>query len=482
MIGRPSITRRIALLFGIVSAGGFLALGAYLSAALEAHFVEIDQETLQATATRIERVFAQGVETANTEEAIHRRLDALIAGHDRVSYWIHRQNGDLVVADAPSPFPKQALDGGPGAGHRIGTTPFKWEDQGHAYRGLAFQVTNRAGEPLNGVVALSTAEQEHCMTMFRHALWWAVAGAILSAILLGALIARSAMRPVQSLTSLAQRVSTRHLGDRLDTANTPQELFELATAFNEMLDRLDDSFRRLSNFSSDIAHELRTPLSNLLTETQVTLARSRSADEYRDVLASNAEELERMARMVADMLFLAKADNGLILPQPEAVDLRREVEALVEFFEPLAEEREISFTVAGQATVVGDRLMLRRALSNLLSNATHYSPPGGGVSVTLATAAGTASVAIDNSGTPIREEDRRRLFDRFFRADPSRTPHGEGAGLGLAITHAIVTAHDGSIEMTSLPKGNRFTIHLPLDNPSKPAKSVTALPQGPGIP
>ena len=151
------------------------------------------------------------------------------------------------------------------------------------------------------------------------------------------------------MTRVAQRITASRLHDRLPMASLPTELVDLATAFNGMLARLEDSFRRLSEFSSDLAHELRTPIGSLMTQTQVALSRTRSAEEYREVLYSNSEEYDRLARMIADMLFLAKADNGLIVPRSETVDLAVEVRELFEFYDALAEDRAVRLALAGEA-------------------------------------------------------------------------------------------------------------------------------------
>ncbi len=460
---RPSITWRLALLFGVVSAVSFLALGIYLSSALEMHFAHMDRDRLMATAARIERSIDQSIEQSGGTENIHERLDALMAGHDRVSMWIRREDGEPLVVDAPMAFPEKQAAPLFAASGAITPTLFTWEDQGQPYRGLALRHHSGDKPPLDVVIAFSVEHHRYFMRLFRHAMWIAVTGAIAATILLGVLVSRSSMRPMRRLTALAQRVSTNRLGERLDTDDVPQELIELATAFNDMLARLDDSFRRLSNFSSDIAHELRTPVSNLLTETQVTLSRERDVANYRDVLASNAEELERLSRMVSDMLFIAKADNGLVLPQCEIVDLGRQVDEVFEFFDALAEEKSVTMTRTGAAVVSGDRLMLRRALSNLLSNALLYTPQGGRIEVALASdEAETVSVSVSNTGTPLADDECARLFDRFYRTDPARKRSSDGAGLGLAITKSIVAAHGGRIEARATHDGNMFAITLPV--------------------
>ena len=193
------------------------------------------------------------------------------------------------------------------------------------------------------------------------------------------------------------------------------------------------------------------------------LAQPRAAAAYREILASNAEEFQRLARMVSDMLLLAKAEHGLLLPRTEPIDLADEVRALFDFYEALAEEKQIELRCSGTAVLSGDRLMLRRAISNLLSNALRHTPPRGSVTVEIARLPTAISLQVENSGSTIAPELLPRLFDRFFRADKSRAhPDTEGAGLGLAITQAIVQAHGGQASVTSAAGRTCFTLRFPL--------------------
>ena len=228
-----------------------------------------------------------------------------------------------------------------------------------------------------------------------------------------------------------------------------------------MLARLEDSFRRLSDFSSDLAHELRTPVGNLVTETEVVLSRARSAEEYREVLYFNLEEYNRLSRMISDMLFLAKADNGLIVPRPEHVDLAAETQGLFAFYEALAEEKGVGLVLEGAGSIDGDKLMIRRAISNLLSNALRYALHGGSVKVSIEQFdSGETQLVIENPGEKIASEHLSRLFDRFYRADASRQKTSDGAGLGLAITKSIVEAHHGVIMASSANGMTRFAIRF----------------------
>jgi two-component system heavy metal sensor histidine kinase CusS len=264
------------------------------------------------------------------------------------------------------------------------------------------------------------------------------------------------------MSAIASGVSAQSLNARLPEADMPPELAEMAHHFNAMLGRLDDSFQRLSAFSADIAHELRTPLSNLLTHTQVTLTRPRAIEDYREALHSNLEELQWMAQLVNDMLYLAKADHGLLMPKREWLELAEEADVLLEFFAPLAEDAQVTLSREGKARVEGDRSMLRRALSNLLDNAMRFTPTKGEVRVRIVDQPKGLKLTVENSGAGISAELLPRLFDRFYRADPARHEgSSEHAGLGLAITQSIVRAHGGQIHCESADGWTRFVIELP---------------------
>jgi two-component system heavy metal sensor histidine kinase CusS len=243
------------------------------------------------------------------------------------------------------------------------------------------------------------------MAAFYKVLWLAIATGILFTGLLSWVAARRGLAPIREMTHVAQSITASRLNDRLPTVALPMELVDLAAAFNGMLSRLEDSFRRLSEFSSDLAHELRTPIGSLMTQTHVALSRTRSAEEYREVLYSSSEEYERLARMIADMLFLAKSDNGLIAPRSEMVDLAIEVRELYEFYDALAEDQGVSLELAGNGTVRGERLMIRRAISNLLSNAIDHTPRGGRVSVRIDnTRDAGIRLSVENPGDGIAAE------------------------------------------------------------------------------
>ena len=264
--------------------------------------------------------------------------------------------------------------------------------------------------------------------------------------------------PLRRIITQIQKISTNQLHIRLSPASVPKELVNLAISFNEMLERMEEAFQRLSNFSADIAHELRTPVTALMTQTQVALSNARSIEQYREILYSNLEEYERMAQMIGDMLFLAQADNRLSKPNLSDIDLAIEVQALFDYYEAWAEERGVSLSLEGTAKLSANRPMLQRALNNLLSNAIRHTLPGQTVQIRLgAPNVDETCISVENPGVDIAPEHLPRLFDRFYRADPSRHRKDEGTGLGLS----IVDAHGGKIKVTSAGARTRFHITLP---------------------
>ena len=457
---RKSITLRLALYFGVASTTVLLAIGYVVGTEVERHFVELDRIELRGKMELVRHVLAK-VRSAADIDGLPERMDDALTGHESLSVRIARPDGKPLFVTAGAIFPERLLKG-----RLVGKFPgtpelVSWEQDGHVFRGFATDAPTQAAELPVAVVAVAVTTEEHhrFMTVFYRSLWLAIAAGILSTGVLGWVAARRGLAPVREMTGVAQNITASRLDDRLPMASVPMELHDLATAFNDMLSRLEDSFRRLSEFSSDLAHELRTPIGNMMTQTQVALSRVRSAEEYREVLYSNSEEFDRLARMISDMLFLAKADNGLIVPRRETVDLANEIRELFEFYDALAEDRGVSMALIGEGTVSGERLMIRRAVSNLLSNAINHTPRGRGINVRIERArAGETRLTVENPGEGIAAEHLPHLFNRFYRVDRSRQRSTEGAGLGLAIAKSIVAAHHGTVHAFSAGGLTRFEI------------------------
>jgi two-component system heavy metal sensor histidine kinase CusS len=315
---------------------------------------------------------------------------------------------------------------------------------------------------LDGELVMNVDHHQQFMARVRDSTAVSLLLGALASVFLGWIAARIGMAPVRALSVLSSRISAKRLSERIDVNRMPTELAQLGESFNAMLARLEDSFRRLNEFSSDLAHELRTPISALMTQSQVALSRSRSADEYREVIYSAMEEYDRLARMITDMLFLAQADHGLLVPNREPVDLRREILDLYDFYDALVESKGVTLSVVGTGVVRGDRIMIRRALSNLLSNAIRHAAPGTAVTTAIESGDdGVVTLAITNEGEEISSEHLPKLFERFYRVDASRERLSDGAGLGLSITKTIVSAHAGTISVNSGSGITRFKIHFP---------------------
>lgn len=454
---RPlSLNARISLLLAGAVAVVLLGTGVLISKTVESHFAEEDRQEMQGKLELIRHLLDRVKNTADLDSLSQELSDSLV-GHPGLSVAVVDDKGSTWFATSNSAFPKtlvETRETAPG-------TLRRWAANGTEYRGIATPVTV-AGTVYTVVIALDIMHHLAFMAEFRRILAWAMALAALVTATLGWVAVWRGLRPLRNIALTAASVSAERLSERLPESGMPGEIQALAVSFNAMLGRLEDAFRRLSDFSSDIAHELRTPVSNLMTQTQVALANTRSAGEYREVLESSMEEYERLARMIGDMLFLAQADNGMVVPNRESIDLGVEVGRLFEFYEAVAAEQGVRLALEGHAKAMGDRLMLQRALSNLLSNALRYAPAETSVKVSLGTDGASSRVVASNSGPTIPQEHLARIFDRFYRADQSRR-EGDGShtGLGLAITKSLVEANGGVIRAASSGGTTSFEIVLP---------------------
>ncbi|KPW31543.1 Heavy metal sensor histidine kinase [Pseudomonas amygdali pv. mellea] len=272
-------------------------------------------------------------------------------------------------------------------------------------------------------------------------------------------VVRRGLRPLGAFRKVTALISARDLSHRMKVKGLPDELRDLAHAVNFMLHRLDGDVQQLAQFSDDLAHELRSPMNNLMGKAQVTLSRPRPSEEYKQALESCTEELERMSRMISQMLFLASVSQPAAPLPVEVIDLREEADKVAELFSSSAEERDITLQVQGNAKATGDRLMIQRAISNLLSNAIRHGLSGSVITITLATHADEVSLAVRNAGDGIDAEHLPRLFDRFYRVHVSRARQQGGTGLGLAIVRSIMSLHEGQVTVESEP-GHFMTFSL----------------------
>lgn len=319
-------------------------------------------------------------------------------------------------------------------------------------------------------IAVDVSQEEALLARFRRWFWAILLGAFAIFPIIGYQVARHGIRPVEEMATTARHISSTNLQERILPEGYPFELASLARTFNEMLDRLEESFDRISRFSADIAHDLRTPVNNIRGEAEVALARARTVDEYRDVLSSCLEEVVRLSELISDLLFLARAESPLTHLHREPVDVTELLAGVREYYEASAEDSGVSLTTTlGSDPVIAelDRTLMQRAVGNLVSNAVAHTPSGG--SIVLGTTMGTGAEAstlrieVSDTGEGIPPEALPKVFDRFYRVDTSRSQASGGTGLGLAIVQSIIQLHGGHVEIASrLGQGTRVTLRMPV--------------------
>jgi two-component system heavy metal sensor histidine kinase CusS len=374
-----SLTTRLALLFALLTATLLIVVVLVQGSAVEGHLRELDDQELSGKVTLIKNLLHR----AEPYRTLRQRLDDAFIGHDALAVVLRDAEGTVVYAIRPAFFGERPL-----AEDALPDTPTLWDKGGKQYLGLetTVEALDFWSQPtrLRALVGLDVSHHRLFLEQVRERLWIDIYFAVIVAALFALFAAHRGLAPLRRVTATARGLSAEGLGERLAERDAPSEVSSRpGDRFNGMLERLESSFRRLSDFSADIAHELRTPVSNLMTQTEVALSHTRSPDEYREVLASNLEEYERIARMVSDMLFLAQAENGVLPRSLEAVNLADEARALIDFYEALAEEKGSAHRACRRGERYCDRLMIRRALSNLLSNALRHSRSGSLVEISI---------------------------------------------------------------------------------------------------
>ena len=455
-----SLTARLTSLYTAVSFTVLAGMSALVVYATQRNFVQQDTEFLEEK-YQVVLSFTEERESPN----ILRLLDALERSH----MGLHAQlrQGDRLVYGNPAltPPPHAASP----------SQSFHWQQLGWYLRGIERPLNvPHAGEPAQPpyqlILAVETNRKNQFVERMAQVLSAFIALATAVSGLLAWLAARAGLRPLRVMRERAAQVNAQQLDPRMPMDAVPAEMSGLAEALNHMLGRLQADFERLQQFSGDLAHELRTPLNSLLMQSQVVLAHPRAPAEYQEALASNIEELQRFARMIADMLLLAQTDQITQLPHTEPIALHTQADELRDFYDALADAQQMQIQIDGAGWVQGDRLMLRRALSNLIANALHYGAPNTRIRITIQQDAEHTRLAISNQGDTIAAEHLPRLFDRFYRIDQARQrPDAEGSGLGLAICQAIVTAHHGTIRVDSAQGQTRFELRFPSLKTTKPA-------------
>lgn len=458
---RPvSLAWRVTGLVGIAMLLVFLVFNWISVRSLELHFAEMDEEELGVISSSV--IKALGEMALDGDQGA---LERAVRGHHGVYYYVADSSGTALYAPEEGPDLERFVERQEPIRLEAGQRMTVWQEAGHYYRGAVLRVgaDQQVGEGYTIAVAMNIGVHLAFIRDFKRIQRWTVPVVMCLAILVAWIAVRWGHIPIRKANEKIRAITSSRLHVRLDPGEVPIELEETIASFNAMLGRIEDGYARLSNVSADITHELRTPVTNLTTQTEVAVGQARSADEYREILYSNLEELGRLNRMINDMLFLAQTENSPENIRIEELDVAETVQGLFEYFDAWVEERGVSLHLLGSsARVHADKEMLRRALSNLLSNAVRYTPSGEGVKVHIDQGRDVTKICVENPGPKIDAKDLSHLFSRFYRADPSRQRKGDGAGLGLAIVKTIVDAHGGDVYAESDDTSTRFYMIFPV--------------------
>jgi two-component system heavy metal sensor histidine kinase CusS len=313
-------------------------------------------------------------------------------------------------------------------------------------------------------VAVDLAQEQEVLGRQRVWVWTVLAAALIFCPAVGVAIARRGTRPLREVAATARHISSSTLSERIQAEGYPVEIRVLAEAFNAMLERLEESFARLSRFSADIAHELRTPVNNIRGEAEVALARTRTPEEYAGVLASCLEESVRLSELIESLLFLARSESPGDHLKQTCEDIGRLLTDLRDYYEAAATELGVALTASPVDGVLADvdRALLQRALGNLVANALAHCSAGDGIWLSARRQGGQICIEVRDTGSGISADALPRVFDRFYRADPARSRSSGGAGLGLAIVRQIVFLHGGDVQISSESgRGTTVSVVLP---------------------
>ena len=455
MSSRPaeprSIASQLVLLFTLAAA--FLlscGLGALYWIVVR-HAFEEDNEVL---ADKIAAVQAD-LSTTGGISVVAEELKGVRAG-ERAAYFVRILDSRNRRVLAETPGMSTLL---PPIAFVAAQKPTDFHSDGHLFS-LLTRDHQIAGDEFKIQVAQDRTADEKFMKQFAMLLTAVLALGVAAAAIIAWSVTKRGLGPLGKMTRALSRVGPKQLHERVTAVGWPRELQPLAVAFDEMLARLEDSFVRLSQFSADIAHELRTPVGNIRGEAEVALRRSRSPEEYREVIESTIAECEHLGHIVDNLLFLARTEAAEGQLQRTSFNGRAAIEKIAAFHEPIAEEQQLSIRCSGEAVFVADEMLFERAVNNLVENAVRHTAANGSIEITVSNHGANSEVSVKDNGSGIAAEHLPRVFDRFYRADSARS--SEGVGLGLALVKSIMDLHEGAAVIESQPgRGTRATLTFP---------------------
>ncbi len=335
--------------------------------------------------------------------------------------------------------------------------------QKHRHYALISSIHSFSMAPLVIQIALDYSDSYHLITHYRRALLLIILINVLLSFIIGFLLTRQGLKPLNQLNKLLSCLDVDQLSQRLQYKAWPKELHQTAKNLNAMLERIENAFIRLQRFSAELAHEMRTPINNMRCQIEVILSKERTKKTYHHALITSLEECHRVSHLIDDMLFIAKSKHPQYILKQTTINVRELLDNLIAYLTLIAEEKAIKFQIQGEATVIGDEELLKRAFNNILVNSIKYSNPKQSITIEIKQLANEIIVIIQDKGIGIPQESLGHIFKRFYRVDKSRSRKEGGTGLGLAIVKSIIDLHHGIVTVESqVQNGTTVTISLPL--------------------
>ncbi|MFJ2288874.1 heavy metal sensor histidine kinase [Pseudomonas iridis] len=452
-----SIAWRLALAFAMVCALVLGAIGVFLYRSLAAEIAYRDDLALLGRLEQVRALLADS-DSLDALQARPRLYQNMLGNLDSLLL-VRRADGSNVIAINPRQRTLPALNSIARDQPPQRRDVMTWQaPDGAEVALLSGEAQGPNGESLTVIAGKVLSEREQMLASYRMRLYVAIGLGALLAFALGLVLLRRGLQPLRQLSEAVRGIDLRSLDQRLPAVGTPAELLEPVNALNAMLARLEDSFQRLSQFSADLAHEIRTPLHTLLASNGQALNHSRSTAEYQELLASNMEEFERLKRMAENLMFLARAEQAERALDLRTLDLADIGNELCDYFEALADDRGIHLRNTFSGQLFADQQLLQRALGNLLANAVRHADVGSVISLRQRDEPGMCWLQVNNYGPAIAPEHLGKLFDRFYRVDPARAEPGDSGGLGLAIVQSIMQLHGGQVRVNSDATGTVFEL------------------------
>lgn len=474
-----SLAKKLAILYATTTFSVLLIASGLLYWSVLDHLQKEHQSLLSAKIIELRQYFK---ESSLLGETLHSLIDAehhhssathSSAIHPGIPHHIFlrifdEQGNLLIESNTPQPLPKSlnfpVID--QQNTQTISIIKVNPENDQQFLLGSAWASTISEKQPRKVLIQalLKLAPDESLLSDFQRTLTAVLFFGVLASALTGFWVTRRGLRPLRQITETIQNINVQQLNEQVNSGQWPKEIALLANAFDQMLVRIDQSFARLSQFSADLAHELRTPVNNLMGTAEVALSRERSPEEYREILESNIEECGRIARMIDELLFLARAENPKTEINCSVFPVENEFRVITEFYDMLASEQQVEISYqSNQIELYAEPNLLRRILSNLISNALRYTKAHGHISLTATYLTDkSVKITINDTGEGIDETLLPHIFDRFFRADKSRQHDRQGSGLGLAIVKSIMDMHGGQVLISSkMQQGTQVELIFP---------------------